>query len=29
VDDIRAAIAGGYFGDLKADFLARYYAGKR
>lgn len=28
VDDIRAAIAGGYFADLKADFLGRYYARK-
>ncbi|MBO0812327.1 MAG: tRNA guanosine(34) transglycosylase Tgt [Microlunatus sp.] len=28
VDDIRASIAGGYFADLKADFLARYYARK-
>ncbi|GAB3912911.1 queuine tRNA-ribosyltransferase [Microlunatus endophyticus] len=26
VDDIRASIAGGYFADLKADFLGRYYA---
>lgn len=26
VDDIRASIAGGYFCDLKADFLGRYYA---
>lgn len=26
VDDIRASIAGGYFADLKSDFLGRYYA---
>ena len=29
VDDIRAAIAGGYFDDLKVDFLGRYYGGRR
>ncbi len=26
VDDIRAGIAGGWFADLKAEFLGRYYA---
>jgi queuine tRNA-ribosyltransferase len=29
VDDIRASISGGYFADLKADFLGRYYRSKR
>jgi queuine tRNA-ribosyltransferase len=28
VDDIRAAIGGGHFAELKADFLGRYYARK-
>jgi queuine tRNA-ribosyltransferase len=29
VDDIRTSIAGGWFADLKAEFLGRYYAGRR